>query len=92
MPAARTREVYGLLHLFPKETEAGVPKLAAGVAFGSSQQCNGELTDHCARRQIGDDAMDPKRVRRGLVQDGHADDRHAVRQGRRVPLPDRGVA
>lgn len=33
-----------MLHLFPKETEAGVPKLAAGLAFGSSQQCNGELT------------------------------------------------
>jgi hypothetical protein len=40
----RSGEVYGLLHLFPKETEAGVPKLAAGLAFGSSQQCNGELT------------------------------------------------
>lgn len=40
----RSGDVVGVLHLIPKVTEAGVPKLAASVAFGISQQCMGELT------------------------------------------------
>ena len=40
----RSGEVVGLLHLFPNETEAGVPKLASAMAFGVSHQCSGETS------------------------------------------------
>jgi hypothetical protein len=40
----RSEGAYGLIHLLPNQTEADVTNLASGLAFGTVQQCNGELT------------------------------------------------